>query len=223
MSFSISTAISDSAQYALANIHTCMPGQIVSYDYTTQLASIQPCVDSRYSNGDVQRMPILNSCPVIFPKCGGASLTFPVNVGDPCLVICCERSIDNWFMEGGILDPQDTRRFDLSDSVAIMGLSPQNYPNSQGVPTATVFSATNNTDVLLTYAGGTVRIKPDGSTLVTGTKVAVGNSTTELLNVISQVLGYLSTSVTQPVTNPVQYAAQYATLKTAIDTLKATI
>jgi hypothetical protein len=221
MSFSLTTAVIDAAQFALSNVHTCMPGQIQDYDYKTQLANIYPCINKQNANGTTDQMPLLFNCPVIFPKSGGASLTFPVKRGDPCLIVICERSIDNWYENGGFVDPQDPRKFDLSDAVAIMGLSPQNYPNSNGNPVKTTFSATNNEDVLLTYKTTEIRIKEDGSTIIKTPKVAIGNSTNELLSIISSLIALLKIS---PVTGGGPQAVPlYQALQDKIDAMTAAL
>ena len=34
-----------------------------------------------------------------------------------------ERNIDNWYEVGGVVDPQSARRFDFSDSLALVGIN----------------------------------------------------------------------------------------------------
>ena len=114
----LSDAIRNAVLYQQSIIHTAMPGIIVSYDYTTKKAQIQPAINKSYTNGTVQPMPVLSNVPVIFPFASGASITFPVNDGDYCLIICCERSIDNWLTTGGQVTPNDPRKMDLSDAEA---------------------------------------------------------------------------------------------------------
>lgn len=164
----------------LNNIHTALPGQIVSYDYTTQKATIQPTVSKAWTDGTSTVMPILNSVPVIFPQAGGASLTFPVNVGDPCLILCCERSIDEWLASGNVGKPADPRKFALSDAVAIMGLMPFN---------STFPTRSNNTDLILEYAGSAITITSTGAVKInTATTLALGKPDNELINQLLTVL-----------------------------------
>lgn len=159
------TTLPDAIRFAilaqLNNIHTAMPGQIISYDFTTQMATIQPCINKRWVTGAINQMPVLQNVPVIFPNSGGASLTFPVNAGDTCLLVFCERSIDDWKSNGvnanGVVTPSDPRKLDLSDGVAFVGLKPF---NSAFPP------RTNNTDLLLNYAGSSVTIQPNGTILI---------------------------------------------------------
>lgn len=179
----LTDAIRNGVLYQLLNVHTAFPGKIVTYDYTQKRASIQPQIDKKYTDGTTQPMPILNNVPVVFPYASGASITFPVNEGDTCLVVCCERSIDNWITNGLQQPPTDPRKLDLSDGVAIMGLVPYNQTSP----------ADNNTDFLISYAGSKIRIKADGAVVIeTATTVAIGTSSTEVLDVLSQLMGLLT-------------------------------
>lgn len=211
-------AIRQAITYHLNNVHTALPGAIVSYDFTTQKASIQPLLDKVWADGTTTPMPVLENVPVIFPRAGGASLTFPVVEGDTCLLLFIERSIDLWLTVGGQVKPDDPRKFDLSDAVAIMGL----FPFSE------TSQAINNEDVLLTYKNSSITIKESGDIVInTSGKVAIGNSTTEVLDILSQLLADLQgaavtgTALGGPL-NPA-FTAQALVLQTALDAIKGTI
>ena len=106
-------------------------------------------------------------------------MTFPVVQGDTCLLLFIERSTDLWLTVGGQVSPDDNRKFDLSDAVAIMGLFPFTETSD----------ATNDTDVLLTFAGSSIRIKADGGIVIeTSSTVAIGSSTVELLQTLITLL-----------------------------------
>ena len=75
----------------------------------------------RQPDGREESIPVLNAVPVIWPRSGGASLTFPVKSGDGCLILFTQRSIDEYKSSGEVSTPLDPRAFDLSDAVAIMG------------------------------------------------------------------------------------------------------
>lgn len=179
---SLCDAVRQTFLYHQNNIHVSLPASIVSYDFQKQKAVVQPLLNKSWADGTETPMPILENVPVIFPRSGGASLTFPVNEGDTCLLVFIERSTDLWLTVGGQVTPDDSRKFDLSDAVAIMGLFPF-VENSE---------ADNNDDVILSYAGSYIRIQKNGSVQVkTSNKVAVGNSTDELLDILDQLLGLL--------------------------------
>ncbi len=212
----ITDAMRQAVLFQLYDVHTALPGQIISYDHTTQKATIQPCLKKSYLDGTTQEMPILNNVPVIFPRAGGASLTFPVLPGDTCLLLFVERSTDLWKSVGGVVAPNDPRKFDLSDAVAIMGLMPFTE-NSL---------SENNEDVLLTYKSSNIRIKASGEIQIeTASTVAIGNASAEVLSIVSSILGILTTSVTTAPGSPIfqGLGPTYATLKLALDSIKGSI
>lgn len=130
-----------------------MPGKIQSYDATNQKAVVIPQLHRKLADGRIERVPVLNDVPVIWPRSGGAFMTFPVSAGDGCLLVFCERSLDEWKANGGEVVPQDPRAHALSDAVAIMGFSPFNGPSNGG------------SDVLLQMGGSSVRLSGSKITL----------------------------------------------------------
>lgn len=197
-----STTLTDAIRYAvlaqLNNIHTAIPGQIVSYDFTTQKATIQPSINKLWVTGAVDPLPILQNVPVVFPNSGGASLTFPVNPGDTCLLVFCERSIDDWKSNGvnssGTVTPSDPRKLDLSDGIAIMGLKPFNstFPNRA-----------NNSDLLLSYAGSSISIGANGAVKInTASTLALGMPGNELISQLISALTQINSVFTAILSDP---------------------
>jgi hypothetical protein len=133
----------------LSEIHTCMPGQIVDYDYTTQKASVQPCIKKQYLDNTDEQLPIISNVPVIWPRASNCSLTFPLLENVYVLLCFTERALELFLNQGGIQKPGDTRQFNLTDCIAIPGF----YPFSENS------LATNNTDVLLVYKDSSIRIE----------------------------------------------------------------
>src|SRR5690606_25141985 len=211
------TSLTDAVKYAidfnLANVHTCLPAQIISYDYQKKKAQVKPVISKRWTDGNFSEMPIINGVPVIFPSSGGASLTFPVKEGDFCLLVFAERNIDLWKTEGR-QNPMDSRKFNLSDAIAIMGITPF-FQESK---------AENNQDVLLTYQNSKVRIKESGEIqLETSGKIAIGTAQNELLDILSETLGYLANSLSTSVGTPFTFSTQWAALKAKIDQIKGSL
>jgi len=134
----LASNIKQGVESRLKDLHTSMPGIIESFDAETQLASIQPAIRRIFvtRDGDTEiltpsDLPILINVPIIFPRGGGFSLTFPVKKGDECLLNFCERSIDNWHETGKVKKPGARRFHSLSDATAFVGLSsiPNKIPN----------------------------------------------------------------------------------------------
>ncbi|MEA8802420.1 Gp138 family membrane-puncturing spike protein [Klebsiella aerogenes] len=101
-------------------LRVALPGTVESFDAETVTATIQLGILG-LSDGESTALSVLNDVPVMFPRGGGCSLTFPVKKGDECLVIFADRSIDFWWQSGGIQEPVDDRMHDLSDAFCIVG------------------------------------------------------------------------------------------------------
>lgn len=71
--------------------------------------------------------PILLDCPVIFPGGGATALTFPVAVGDECLVLFNDRDIDQWFAGASNFTPATLRKHSFSDGIILVGV--RSIPN----------------------------------------------------------------------------------------------
>ena len=135
-----------------SSIRVSLPGVVESYDYKAQKADIRVDIKELYNNNTELEYPILANVPVIFPRSGGASITLPVKQGDGCLVIFLDRDITNWLLGASKQKPATKRIHHLSDAVAFVGLS----------PFVKASLAENNDDLLLTYSGANIRLKPNG-------------------------------------------------------------
>lgn len=110
----------------MSNLRVALPGIIQSFDPETITCVVQPAVKG-YESDDAGKksslsLPLLVDVPVIFPRGGGVTLTFPVKAGDECLLMFADRCIDFWWQNGGVQEPVDGRMHDLSDAFAIVGL-----------------------------------------------------------------------------------------------------
>lgn len=134
----LATVISLGLESYVKDLHTALPGIIESFNSIDQTVSVQPAIKRVFKTDDgdkeiliPQNLPLLINVPVIYPRGGGFSLTFPVKQNDECLIIFCERAIDDWHKKGGINKPANKRFHSFSDAVALIGLSsiPNNVPN----------------------------------------------------------------------------------------------
>ncbi len=66
--------------------------------------------------------PVAVDCPAIFLGGGGASLTFPVTVGDECVLLFNDRSIDNWYAGLPNAPVATPRLHAFSDAIALVGI-----------------------------------------------------------------------------------------------------
>ncbi|MGP2948274.1 phage baseplate assembly protein V [Serratia nevei] len=115
-------AVADSLSTSL---RVAMPGIIQSFNVDAVTAMIQPAVKAsvRQSDGSLSSvaLPLLVDVPVVFPRGGGVTLTFPVAAGDECLVVFADRCIDYWWQNGGVQEPLDQRQHHLADAFALVG------------------------------------------------------------------------------------------------------
>lgn len=99
---------------ALAQLNTCIPGEIVSYD--GKWAKVKPSMPKQLTDGSVLKPPQIIHVPVCWPIADGgkAMITVPLKQGDPVLLYFSQRSIENW-LSGADQAPDDPRQFDMSD------------------------------------------------------------------------------------------------------------
>lgn len=170
----LNEVIEMTVDYILNDVHTCMPGQVVSYDASKQTATVQPAI-KRVINGVAQPMPQIHNVPVVTPATSGAWLLVPVSAGDNVLLHFSGRSIDQWWQHGGQVDPQNPAKFSLTDCIAVPGLNPSTSPISRkGSPSS----------VELANGAGWLEITPAG-------KFKLTNGAQELLTVLDNVLSHL--------------------------------
>lgn len=115
-------------EYHIRDLWTALPGKIDKFDASNQMADVKPLVQNLTATegGEelAEPLPIIPNVPVWWPRSGGFYTTFPVKVGDPCLLIFCSRSIDKYLEgDGEDQDPGDFRTHDLTDAIALMGFS----------------------------------------------------------------------------------------------------
>lgn len=114
----------------MAEIPHALPGVVISYDRTSQSATVRPCVRfRRILEGGVEEYyqpPAIGGVPVGFSN-GGAgsySITFPIEPGDLVFIVFVDRSIEEYLdaatpAKAADVTPTDTRRFSLQDCYAL--------------------------------------------------------------------------------------------------------
>ncbi len=129
------------------NLHTAMPGIVVSYSAATNRAQVQPVGSKKVFDGRSLPWPVIYNVPVVFPMGmgGRAGVTFPVQPGDGCLLVFAESQLDD-YLSGG--DSDDTRRHDMNDAICVPGLYADSVPSNQSNPS----------DVCLFHSGSLVTL-----------------------------------------------------------------
>jgi hypothetical protein len=148
--------------------HTSLPCRVDKFDPVTQTADCKPLIRRRFQNPDGteidESIAVIPRVPVAFPRAGRFMITWPLKPGDLVEVVFSEASRDAFQAGAGIeVDPDDFRRFDLSDAWAIPAAG---YPDSKAIKTF------DPVDLVIGVDGGVViHIKESGE-IHLGAKIA---------------------------------------------------
>lgn len=144
-------------QSLLSGVNTAQPGVVTEYDSTTQMASVRPLVKKAHVQEDdsekVEDQPEIHDAIVMHMGPGRGRITFPIAVGDVCLIIHTSVSIAKWRLRGGAVDPADDRQHHIADAIALVGLHSGNV-----APTSAP------TDAVVVHCGAGVKAKIGGPT-----------------------------------------------------------
>jgi len=174
---SLESVISTAIDTALKEVHTILPGQIISFDPVEQLADIQPQL-KRNVDGKLINLPVLSGVPIRFLKSGDFTITFPLKENDEVAVYIIERSIDNWLEDGGLQSPNDYRKFDLSDAYAVPVLYSQAQKIADFDPDNMVIKSTNGNAKITLKTDGTILMETTGNTEITSAETVINNNLT---------------------------------------------
>lgn len=148
---------------ALAEINVALPAKIIAYDANQVRATVQPTIPKRLANGEVLNAPQIVNVPVVFPMTdingALAQVTLPVKSGDGCVLIFCQRSLENW-LSGSYDAPDDPRMFDLSDAFCMMGGNGRS-PKADPV------------NLCIKYGKGAIKIAPSGNIVIDSPDVSI--------------------------------------------------
>lgn len=144
----------------LLEVHTSIPGIVVSYDPATQTADVQPAVQRAdpTSDDDVRftEPPIVPHVPVGLPCGGGFYVALPIKKGDSVWLVFSETATGPHRATGEVSVPGDLRRHSFASALAI----PCNPISKRKF--ADVGSSTEG--VVIVPGGGTFRISKAGGT-----------------------------------------------------------
>ena len=75
--------VEDTARAVMNEIHTALPGNVMSFSPSTGTATVKPEGKYVLSNGKKLDYPTITEVPVVFPYCqsGGVGVAFPVPEG----------------------------------------------------------------------------------------------------------------------------------------------
>lgn len=174
-----------------STLRVAIPGIIQSFDPDTVTATIQPALKG-VTDGESNPVSLLTTVPVIFPRGGGCTLTFPVKAGDECLVIFADRCVDFWWQSGGVQEPADDRMHDLSDAFCIVGPQSQAQKISGISNSAAQLRTDDGAAFVEVAAGHNITVKTPGQLLANAQGGTTITSPTITLNGNVTINGNLS-------------------------------
>lgn len=197
----------------LTDVHTSIPGRVVSYDAATQTADIEIVIQraEQAASGAIvhETYPVIPNVPVGWPSGGGYSFQFPLSPGDGVWLVFSEASIATWRETGEVSPPGDLDRHDLSYPIAL----PCARPKGKALP------AVNVAD-LRVPGGGRLEVSSGGAT----EPVALANLVLNELNRVNADINTLKAAIGAGFTAVGAGAAANGALgKTAFDTDAASI
>lgn len=77
------------------------------------------------TDGSITALPLLVDVPYFVLQGGGAYIDMPITPGDYCIVLFNDRDIDTWWSTANFTEPATSRKHDLSDGIAIVGINPK--------------------------------------------------------------------------------------------------
>ncbi|MBC0852574.1 Gp138 family membrane-puncturing spike protein [Pantoea stewartii] len=181
----VTDAVSSGARHLTKVAH---PGIIRSFDSETVTCTVEigvmgvvanPVEDPssidriEYSNTE---MPILIDAPLVFPRGGGCTLTFPVQAGDECLVVFSDRCIDFWWQNGGVQPRVLERNHSFSDAFVIPGPQSQAKKISNISPTAAQLRTDDGSAFVEVSAGGDVTATSGGQITLNAPQVTINGN-----------------------------------------------
>lgn len=168
-------AVDERFKFLLDDVHTFFPATIINVR-PTGLVDIQPNVKVKFQGETTDtELPIINNVPLWQPRSQGGLIRLPAEdlKGSKVGVFVAEHSLTEWREKKGVSAfPEEPRRFDINDAVAVLGLYPETLPwlISQKPNTLEIMVKENN-------------------------KIGIGNQNAELLKIMFQFLEFFQTVV----------------------------
>jgi hypothetical protein len=102
--------------HAGLRIHKLLPAQVVQYNRTTNLATIQPMIMALDTNDTPQERQALASVPVLSLGGGGFTVNFPLKENDFGWMLAADRDISTFLQGNTQAPPNSMRKHRFEDS-----------------------------------------------------------------------------------------------------------
>ncbi len=170
--YGLSEFIQDGVEFATKQMNTAIPGVVVTVRQSLHqmTVDVQPTVSFVTDDDEAVDRPVVLNVPIHFPTSKKSGMTFPVEPGDPVLLVYSMRNMDSWKRGQGAESaiPTDKRKFDRRDCVAIPGVMP--FSQSPNDPAKHTHDHDSKDTVMYSNLGDgnevEVRLKPDGNLII---------------------------------------------------------
>lgn len=147
--FSIGNLFKRIIKEEISKIHTSIPAEIVAVN-SNNTVDVRPLINDKNLKGEYVALPVISNVPVKFNRNSTVLISIPLNVKDTGELTFAERSIKNWQLTGGKQNPEDNRRFNLTDCYFSVGL----MKDADGI--------TFDENLNIIFNDSKIRIKPSG-------------------------------------------------------------
>ena len=111
-----------------STFHCVQIGKIEKVTAAEQTVEVTLQIKRPAADGTSSAIPLLVDVPYMVLQGGGSYIDLPIAKGDYCIVLFNDRDIDTWWSTANMADPSSSRKHDLSDGIAIVGLNPKTSP-----------------------------------------------------------------------------------------------
>jgi len=162
----LSTVIRANIDSVLMDANFCLPGKITAYDPDTQYADVEVQLLQKFTDGSLIPFPVIPHVPVKQLRSNGGKtfIHMPLVIGDDVILVFSQRSLDNWKTSGGMTDPDDPRKFNITDAFALIGGSA--IPDAFTPSTDDSIEIVNGESSLIISPDGTFNIKNSNQDLI---------------------------------------------------------
>lgn len=168
------TAVRALVESLLTEMYVCLPGVVEKWDSANPCkCDVSPTIQRVYrlpdEEGNYAReavdQPVITDVPIQYPRGGGYAITFPLKKGDPVLLVFSQRSLDVWMASDGAtpVDPEDVRKFDITDAFCIPGLSTGAAPIATASEEDLVIALEDGSSEIRLKADGTIGMGPEAA------------------------------------------------------------
>lgn len=121
----LDVVLSDLKREIFATLNCVQVGRVTKVTGSEQSVEVQLQIRQPLIDGSSVAVPVLVDVPFFVIQGGSAYINMPVSIGDYCIVLFNDRDIDTWWTSDGVSDPNTTRKHNLSDGIALVGINPK--------------------------------------------------------------------------------------------------